>query len=182
MRKLVESTFVTLDGVIGDPQVWGVPYWDAQHQEYATHLMSTADALVLGRQTYEGFAEAWPQRSGDPYSDKINTMPKHVATRTLTEFKWNASRLEGDAAAAIAALKEQPGGDLLKFGTGKLDQALLASGLLDELHLWVFPVVAGKGDRLLEGLVDTTHMRLVDTHRLDSGIVVQVLAPGTPGK
>lgn len=177
MRKLVESTFVTLDGVIGDPQVWGVPYWDAQHQEYATHLLDSADALVLGRETYENFAGAWPSRSGDPYSDKINAMPKHVATRTLTDLTWNASPLAGDTGDALAAVKDQPGGDLLKFGTGELDQTLLSRGLLDELHLWVFPVIAGKGDRLLDGLVDTTHLKLLDTHRFDSGIVVQVLAP-----
>ncbi|MGQ0840996.1 dihydrofolate reductase family protein [Actinokineospora sp.] len=182
MRKLVESTFVTLDGVIGDPQVWGMPYWDAQHQEYAEHLMSTADALVLGRQTYEAFAEAWPQRSGDSYSDKINAMPKHVATRTLTDLTWNATRLADDTAQAITALKNQQGGDLLKFGTGELDQTLLGSRLLDELHLWVFPVIAGKGDRLLDSLIDTTHLHLLDTHRIDNGIVVHVLAPGTPGE
>lgn len=179
MRKLVESTFVTLDGVIGDPQVWGMPYWDQEHQDYSTRLMSTADALLLGRQTYEGFAEAWPGRSGDPYTDKINAMPKHVATRTLTDLTWNATPLAGEAGDAVAVLKKGEGGDLLKFGTGELDQTLIARGLLDELHLWVFPVIAGKGDRLLEGRVDTTHFRLVDTHRFASGIVVQVLAPSS---
>ncbi|UUZ60701.1 dihydrofolate reductase family protein [Nocardioides sp. B-3] len=151
MRKLVESTFVTLDGVIGDPQVWGVPYWDAQHREYATGLMESADALVPGRETYENFAAARPGRSGDPYTDKINAMPKHVATRTLSDLSWNATPLAGDVGDAVAALKQEDGGDLLKFGTGELDQTLLARGLLDELHLWVFPVIAGKGDRLLDG-------------------------------
>ena len=177
MRKLVESTFVTMDGVIGDPQVWGVPYWDEEHNEYAAHLMSTTEALLLGRETYEGFAEAWSQRSGDPYTDAMNAMPKHVATRTLSDLTWNATPLEGEAGDAVQALKAGDGGDLLKFGTGELDRTLLARGLLDELHLWTFPVIAGSGDRLLEGLGEPAHLRLADTHRFASGIVVHVLTP-----
>ncbi len=176
MAKLVESTFVTLDGVIGDPQVWGPPYWDDEHAAYAWALMEPAEALVLGRETYEGFAAAWPQRSGDPLTDKINAMPKHVASRTLTETTWNATVIEGDAAEAVAALKEQPGGDLLKYGTGELDRALLEHGLVDELHLWVFPVIAGGGTRLMEG-VGMTHLRLLDSSTFASGIVVHVLGP-----
>ena len=129
MRKLVESTFVTLDGSISDPQTWSPPYWDDEHAAYASKLLFAADALVLGRATYEGFAAAWPSRSGDPYTDRINDMPKHVASRTLRETTWNATVLEGDAAEAIAALKAEDGGDLLKFGTGELDRALLEHGL-----------------------------------------------------
>jgi dihydrofolate reductase len=176
MRPLIESTFVTLDGVISDPQVWGPPYWDGEHGAYAAKLLSSADALVLGRVTYEGFARAWPSRSGDEYTDRINAMPKHVASRTLTEMTWNASLIPGDVAEGVAALKAEEGGALLKFGTGELDHALNAAGLIDELHLWVFPVVAGGGDRLLEG-VDTTHMKLLDTSVFSSGIVVHVLEP-----
>jgi dihydrofolate reductase len=176
MRKLVESTFVTLDGSIDAPQVWGPPYWDEEHFAYASKLLTPADALVLGRATYEGFAEAWPQRSGDPFTDKMNAMPKHVASRTLTDTTWNASVIEGDAAEGIAALKEQPGGDLLKYGTGELDRALLEHGLVDEFHVWVFPVLTGGGQRLIEG-IDTTHLRLLDTSVFSSGIVVHVLEP-----
>ena len=176
MGKLVESTFVTLDGVISDPQEWSPPYWDEEHMAYAEKLLEPADALVLGRVTYEGFAQAWSARAGNPLADRLNAMPKHVASRTLTETTWNASLIEGDLAAGVAALKEQDGGDLLKYGTGEVDKALLDAGLLDELHLWVFPVVAGGGDRLLDG-IDTTHLELVDTSVFSSGIVVHVLAP-----
>lgn len=177
MRKLVESTFITLDGVIDDPHVWGPPYWDAEHNNYSTRLLEPADALLLGRETYEGFAKAWPQRSGDPYSDKINAMPKHVASRTLKDATWNARVLEGDVGEAVAELKQAPGEDILKFGTGELDRTLLERGLLDELHLWVFPVIAGAGQRLLDGLIDTTHLDLVETTVFESGIVVHVLVP-----
>jgi dihydrofolate reductase len=176
MRKLVESTFVTLDGSISDPQTWSPPYWDEEHAAYASKLLFAADALVLGRATYEGFAAAWPSRSGDPYTDRINEMPKHVASRTLRETTWNANVLEGDAAEAIAALKAEDGGDLLKFGTGELDRALLEHGLLDELHLWVFPVLVGSGQRLIEG-IPTTHLELVDTTRFGSGIVANTYTP-----
>jgi dihydrofolate reductase len=176
MRKLVESTFVTLDGSIEEPQSWSPPYWDEEHMAYASKLLTAADALLLGRVTYEGFAEAWPQRSGDPFTDKINAMPKHVASTTLTEATWNASIIQGDVAEAVAALKEEPGGDLLKYGTGALDRTLMAHGLVDELHLWVFPVIAGGGERLFDGF-DTTHLKLVDATTFASGIVVHVLEP-----
>lgn len=175
MRKLIESTLITLDGVISDPQHYGSPYWDDEHNGYTMKLMGGSDALVLGRATYEGFAPAWSARSGDPFTDQINAMPKYVASRTLTETTWNATILEGDAVEAVAALKRQPGGNLLKFGTGEFSQALLAAGLIDELHLWVFPVVAGAGDRLLEG-IELTHLQLVEATTFASGIVVHTLA------
>ena len=176
MRKLVESTFVTLDGVIESPQEWSPPYWDEEHLAYASKLLFAADALLLGRATYESFAQAWPQRSGDAYTDRINEMPKHVASRTLRDTTWDATVIEGDAAEGVAALKEQPGEDLLKFGTGELDRTLLAHGLLDELHLWIFPVLAGSGQRLIDG-IEVTHLTLVDTTRFASGIVVNTYAP-----
>ena len=176
MRKLVESTFVTLDGVINDPQRWGPPYWDDQHAQYAHDLLWAADALLLGRATYESFAKAWPPRTGDEFADRMNALPKYVASTTLQDATWNATVLEGDAAEAVSKLKEQSGQDILKYGTGELDRTLIEHGLVDEFHFWVFPVVAGGGDRLLDGL-DTTHLTLVDTTRFASGIVVHVCAP-----
>ncbi len=179
MRKLVESTFVTLDGAIDNPQNWGSPYWDDEHNDYARKLLWEADALLLGRKTYEGFAEAWPQRAGaDDYADRINAMPKHVASRTLEDTTWNATVLDGDPAEAVASLKEQPGENLLKFGTGELDRTLLEHKLVDEFHFWIFPVLAGGGQRLIDGIA-TTHLELLDTTTFGSGIVVHVLAPKT---
>ena len=175
-RKLIESTFVTLDGVIENPHHWSPPYWDEQHSAYAGSLLESADTLLLGRETYEGFAEAWPQRSGDPYTDKINAMPKYVASRTLESATWNATILDGDVADQVAKIKEQDGGDLLKFGTGELDRALLARNLVDEFHFWYFPVIAGSGQRLLDN-VDGTHLQLAGSTVFDSGIVVLKLTP-----
>jgi dihydrofolate reductase len=178
MRKLIGSTLITLDGVISDPQRWSPPYWDDEHAAYAMGLLEPAEALLCGRTTYEGFAASWPTRGGDPFTDKLNAMPKHVASRTLAdaETTWNASVIQGDLVEGVRALKAQEGGDILKYGTGEVDVALLEAGLLDELHLWVFPVIAGAGDRLLPGL-ETTHLKLVDTAVFGSGIVVHVLAP-----
>jgi dihydrofolate reductase len=176
MRKLVESTFVTLDGVISSPQNWSPPYWDEEHAAYAQRLLFASDALLLGRVTYEGFAQAWPTRSGDEYTDRINSMPKYVASTTLTDTTWNATVLKGDVADAVAELKQQPGENILKFGTGVLDRTLMQHGLVDEFHFWMFPAVAGSGDRLLDG-IDTTHLDLADTTRFASGIVVLTFTP-----
>lgn len=177
MRKLIESTFMTLNGSIGNPQNWSGPYWDDEHTAYSVGLMENTEALLLGRVTYEGFAEAWPQRGGDPYTDKFNAMPKYVASRTLKETTWNAQVLQGDAADAVAELKKQDGGDLLKFGTGEFDKVLLERKLVDEYHFWIFPVLAD-GDRMFDGVeLGINHLELLDSTTFKSGIIVHKLAP-----
>ena len=176
MRKLVESTFVTLDGVIGDPQVWGSPYWDDEHLGYARSLLFASDALLLGRKTYEAFAQAWPSRSGDEYTDRINRLPKYVASTTLQDTTWNANLIKGDVADQVARLKQEPGQNILKFGTGELDRALMQHNLVDEFHFWLFPLAVGSGDRLFDG-IDTTHLKLDHTTRFGSGIVVLTYTP-----
>ena len=123
---LIESTFVTLDGVIESPEKWGGPYWDQEFAAYAQALLDRADAILLGRSTYDGFADSWPQRAGDPYADRINSLPKFVATRSGGTPTWNNTRfLKGDVATAVKTLKDQFDGDILKFGTGDVDRALL---------------------------------------------------------
>ncbi len=176
MRKLVESTFVTLDGVISSPEKWGQPYWDDEHNAYASTLLFASDALLLGRVTYEGFAAAWPSRTGDDYSDRINALPKYVASRSLEVAEWNATVIEGEVADEVARLKAEPGDSILKFGTGELDRTLLEHKLIDELHLWVFPVIVGAGQRLLDG-INVTHLELIATTTFGSGIVVLTYGP-----
>jgi dihydrofolate reductase len=181
MRQLLESTFVTLDGVISDPHVWGSPYWDEEHNAYNEALAQRAGALLLGRKTFEGFAEVWPTMAGQPGADHMNSLPKHVASRTRDEItEWNGSLLGDDVPGAVRALKAERGGDLLKYGTGELDGALLEHGLVDELHLWTFPCVAGSGDRLLDGVLGgdgAAHFTLADSTRFASGITVLLLRP-----
>jgi dihydrofolate reductase len=177
MRKLIESTFVTLNGVIDAPQNWSPPYWDGEHAAYNQSLMDGVEAQVLGRVTYEGFADAWLSRAGDPVADMFNAMPKYVASRTLTEWKWNAQPLEGDAADAVRRLKESDGGDLIKYGTGSFSKTLLENKLVDEYHFWIFPVVA-EGENMFHGTgIDITHLDLLGTTTFKSGIVVHKLAP-----
>ncbi|MEU4395972.1 dihydrofolate reductase family protein [Kribbella sp. NPDC023855] len=176
MRKIIESTFVTLNGSISDPQDWSGPYWDEDHFGYSGKLMENTDALLLGRVTYEGFAEAWSSRDGE-MADTFNNLPKYVASRTLTDTTWNAQLLEGDVVEAVRKLKEEDGGDLLKFGTGSFSKTLLEHKLVDEYHFWVFPVLAD-GDKLFaESEIGINHLELLGTTTFKSGIVVHKLAP-----
>ncbi|GAB2647618.1 dihydrofolate reductase family protein [Kribbella swartbergensis] len=177
MRKLIESTLMTINGVIDNPQNWSGPYWDDEHTAYSQALMENVEAQVLGRVTYEGFAEAWSQRGGDPFTDNFNAMPKYVASRTLTETTWNAQLLEGDAAEAVKRLKQEDGGDLIKYGTGEFSKTLLEHKLVDEYHFWIFPVLA-TGAKLFDGIdIDITHLELLGTTTFKSGIVVHKLGP-----
>lgn len=178
MRKLVESTYISLDGVVSSEEFWAAQEQyraDDKHGAHAAKLVEPAEALVLGRLTYEVFAQTWPGQTGG-IADKLNGMPKYVASRTLTETTWNAEILQGDAVAAIAELKQSGDGTLLKYGTGPLSQALLEGGVLDELHLWVFPFIAGSGDRLLPGL-PFTQLNLVEVNDLGNGCAVLTYAP-----
>ncbi|HEY3556057.1 MAG TPA: dihydrofolate reductase family protein [Kribbella sp.] len=177
MRKLIESTFVTLNGVIENPQDWCAPYWDDEYLGYNQSLMEGVEGQVLGRVTYEGFADAWLSRAGDPFADVFNAMPKWVASRTVTEWRWNARPLEGDAADAVRRLKESEGGNLIKYGTGSFSKTLLENKLVDEYHFWMIPALAD-GENMLHGSgIDPTHLELLGTTTFKSGIVVHKLAP-----
>jgi dihydrofolate reductase len=183
MRKLIESTFVTLGGDIGAPQDWGLPYLSGPEQgEYLRDLLFGADALLLGRKTYEGLSAAYTAMAADepgPPDDFVaamNAIPKYVASTTLTELTWNASVLSGDVAARVAELKQQPGSYLVKYGTGVLDQTLLAHGLVDEFRIWLVPVTNPPGQRLFEGVGDT-RLELRSTRTFESGVVVLTYVP-----
>src|SRR5918994_5911937 len=157
MRKIVETTFVSLDGVISSPENWVARYWDDEFDKYAHDLLLAADALLLGRETYEGFVQSWSTRTG-VYAERINSLPKFVASKRLSEpLEWNATLLQGDVGEEVARLKDQPGESILKFGTGELDRTLVEQNLVDEFHLWMHPVAVGGGQRIFDGF-DTTHM------------------------
>ncbi|ASR35769.1 deaminase [Prauserella marina] len=179
MRKIVNSTYATLDGFIDNPHEWSLRYSDEQAQAYAFSMTTAADALLLGRVTYEGMAQAWPNMGGNPYADHINGITKYVvASQPVDTSAWNPSVVipGDDLVARVAALKEQEGADILIWGTGRLTDTLAAAGLLDEYRIWVCPVIKGKGEPLFrEG--SATTLDLLDTTVFSTGAVVLTYRP-----
>src|SRR5215213_6021782 len=158
MRRLVVSEFVSLDGVVEEPS-WTFQFESEDKDQYKFDELAAADALLLGRVTYEGFAAAWPQmeeQTGE-YGAWMNGYPKHVASRTLEEpLEWNNSTLiEGDLAEGVSKLKQQDGKDILVFGSGELVRTLMEHDLIDEYRLMVFPIVVGKGKCLFGDVGET---------------------------
>ena len=177
MRKLIESTLVSLDGVIEAPERWAI--FDSEATAYSLEQLGYYDAFVMGRVTYEKFYADWGHTAGNPYIDRINAMPKYVASRSLTQTAWNATPLGPDPSSAIARLKDQPGKDLIKYGTSRFDGTLVRDHLIDEFHFWIMPVVVGTGQRLFED-VDTSglDLRLTAQRRLKNGSVILTYTPG----
>lgn len=176
MRKLIESIHVSLGGEI-DPLDWAFPYLDDDHMRYATELLDSADALLLGRRTYEGFSAAYPAMASNPFVDRMNSIPKFVASKTLTEATWNATIIPGDVTGFVTDLKRQPGGTIVKYGHGSLDRPLMADHLIDEFHLLLTPVAAGSGQHLFEEIQGAPHLSLADVRRFASGVLVLIYTP-----
>jgi dihydrofolate reductase len=178
MRRLIEFDHLSIDGRLSGDDWWAGQMKVASndnHLAYQLRLLEQAAGLVLGRVTYEGFAETWPTMTGD-LADKVNALPKHVASTTLTKTTWNAEVLAGDAIDAVARLKESGDGTLVKYGNGPFSRALVEAGLLDELHLSISPFVAGSGESLLSG-IGTTHMNLTGVTEIGNGAVVLAYTP-----
>ena len=191
MRKLIVSTFLTLDGVMqapGGPEEddsggfahggWSVNYWDDRMGEVMGAAMSVPFDLVLGRKTYDIFAAYWPHASEEQGAKPLNDATKHVASRSRPTLEWrNSVLIEGDAAEGIAALKEQDGPELQVHGSGNLVQTLLRHGLVDEYRLWFFPVVIGSGKRLFADGTVPAALRLVDSEVSTTGVVMSRYEP-----
>jgi dihydrofolate reductase len=185
VRELIVSEFLTLDGVMeapgGEPTHphtgWVFDYMSKEQEAYKLDEVREAEALLLGRVTYEGFSAAWPQRSGE-FADKMNAMPKFVASTTLREPEWeNTTVLGGDVAAEVAKLKQADGGPILVAGSCTLVQSLMPHGVIDEYRLMIFPVVLGSGKRLFPETPEKTPLELADTRTFGSGVVVQTYRP-----
>lgn len=193
MRKLIASTFLSLDGVLqapGGPDEdptstfthggWVFPYWDEETDVSSAGFDGKDRELVLGRKTYEIFEAHWPyQAKDDPIARTLNAAKKHVATRTLkAPLGWNNSVvLGGDVVAAVKALKAKPGLDLQIIGSGNLIQTLQAAGLIDEYNVWTFPVVLGHGKRLFEEGTKPGALRLVESKVSKKGVVMSRYVP-----
>ena len=172
---MINSTYITLDGVVEGPHLWpSLPLGPAEeHEEVQAETLKKCDTLLMGRRTYDVFAPVWPTRT-DPFAERINEMRKLVASRTLTDPQWaNTEVIAEDLVERVAALKEEPGDDILQYGIGSVTRALMAHGLLDELILWVYPqFVRATTDDLLFAPDITASFDLIRSRGLSNGIVV----------
>jgi dihydrofolate reductase len=186
MARIVVSEFVSLDGVMEAPG-GGEDYvhagWTfeinrgAEGDKFKLDEALDADALLLGRRTYEGFAAAWPSMDGE-FADKFNAMPKYVVSSTLTKAEWaNSTLLSGDVVEEVSRLRQTPGGDIVVHGSAQLVQALLEHDLVDELRLMVFPVVLGTGKRLFSPTSNKKRLRLADSKVVGEGVAILIFRP-----
>ncbi len=201
MSRVVVVTHLTLDGVMQAPARpdedlrggfahggWATPYGDAVMGRVMAEGMTQSEggALLFGRRTYEDFFSVWPNRTDNPFTVVLNTMQKYVASTTLEEpLPWsNSTLLKGDAADAVARLKEQPGKDLVILGSGELAQSLMRRNLIDEYLLTIHPLVLGLGRRLFPDGGAFAALRLVDTKTTTTGVVIATYQPAesTAGK
>jgi dihydrofolate reductase len=183
MGRIVVTEFVSLDGVMEDPggaEDFKYGGWTFKinrgedGDKFKLDEAREAEALLLGRVTYQGFAAAWPSRSGE-FADKFNSMPKYVISSTLKEPEWNNSTvLEGDVAQAVSKVRREQSGDIVVHGSAQLVHSLLEHDLVDELRLMVFPVVLGSGKRLFGDTSDQRSLRLVESRVVGDGVVILV--------
>jgi dihydrofolate reductase len=180
--KIIGNLFMAIDGVVESPDKWSLSYWSDDIGNVVMGGMQNADALLLGRVTYEGFAQAWPDRTdeNDPGAGFMNNVKKYVVSRTLTKVDWNNSTLlEGDVADSVRELKESGNGEIAMSGSSTLVRSLLQLKLLDELNLLVYPVIVGRGKRLAEGDGEHLPLELVKSTAFDNGVIHQLYRPAS---
>lgn len=184
MGKVTISTYITVDGVM-NPLDWHVPFMDEEMGRYSRELLFSSNALLMGRANYEGFAVVRSKQTAaddalgaSGFVDRINRMPKFVASTTLRDpLQWNATLIKQDVVEAVTALKQNLNQHILMYGAGRVGMLLLKHGLVDELHFLVHPVIWGDGHRVFEKAADLPAMDLVDTKRFTSGIVLLTYQP-----
>jgi dihydrofolate reductase len=179
MRKIVAGLFVSLDNVYEAPDQWHFPYFNDEMGEAVSSQMAAADAMLLGRVTYQEFAAYWPQQSNDDVeiASYMNDMPKFVVSNSLDSVEWqNSTLIRGDVAQELTRLKQQPGKDIAITGSGTLVHSLLRDDLLDELRLLVHPIVVGSGKRLFEG-ADQKALELVESKTFSTGVLYLTYQP-----
>jgi dihydrofolate reductase len=173
--------FIALDGVVEAPDQWHFPYFNDEMGAAVGGQLGAADTILLGRETYDSFAGAWPDREAGGAEDaefakKLGDTRKIVVSRQSLQFTWrNSEQLKGDLVEAVAALKNEPGGDIGMSGSVSVVRQLLAAGLLDELHLLVHPIVVGKGMRLYEG--ESIPLQLRSSQTFQTGVLYLVYGP-----
>lgn len=180
MRKIIVSEFVTLDGVMEAPDKWSFQFMSDEQEKFKFDELAASGALLLGRVTYEGFAAAWPSMTDEEgYAAMMNSYPKYVVSSTLEKVEWNNSTLlKGNIVEEVHKLKEQPGKDILVFGSGELVYTLTQHDLIDEYRLMVFPVVVGNGKPIFKAGSDKKALKHSKTETFRSGVVVLTYKPG----
>ncbi len=183
MSKLAAVEYLSLDGIFESPG-WSGPYFDSEVSDFQYENLFASDALVLGRVTYEGFSAAWPSMTEDErgFGERMNSLPKHVASTTLASAAWNASLLEGDVGNAIAALKRVPGNDLLLNGSGILFNYLSRKGLIDEYRFMIYPVIVGIGRPLFTHGGARRGLTLMKSRLTPSGVAILTYVPDSEGR
>ena len=180
MRRIINSTYMSLDGDVQNPEKWTFDYRSDDANRFAHEQLEACDTLLMGRRTYEGFAAHWPGVTGD-MADRMNGYPKYVVSDSLTEPTWNNTTVipRRDAVARLRELKAEPGRDVVQYGYGPVTATLLGEGLLDELRIWVHPVLHGGNDPtgLLAHAGVHARLALVDVARYESGIVILSYRP-----
>jgi dihydrofolate reductase len=177
MRRVVWAEYVSVDGVVDEPS-WTGPFWNDEISKIQKEQLFRSDALLLGRVTYEGFANAWPNMTDpDGFADRMNKLPKYVASRTLKEPKWNAIVITGEVADAVSRLRQETGGDILIYGSATLVHTLVEHDLIDEFRLMVHPIVVGRGKHLFRDEIASKTLRLTDVKTTSSGIATMIYEP-----
>lgn len=176
MGKLIVTCFITLDNVVEDPHLWSGRFQSDDTGALNDAVLQAADVLLLGRVTYEGFAAAWPSRSGDPFSDKFNAMPKYVVSSSLQRADWNNSTIiADDVVGRLGALREEH--NVLVWGSPALVQTLMEHELVDEYVLLMSPIVRGKGIRLFREGADQYDLRITESTVLGGGMLALHMTP-----
>jgi dihydrofolate reductase len=177
--RLVATEYLSLDGVFEEPGKWSFPFFNDEAGQFKWTELQASDALLLGRQTYEGFAAAWPTMKGTgEFGEKMNSMTKYVVSSTLDKVEWAGSKLvKGDVAAEVRKLKQEPGHDLLLSGSAQLFNALMQENLIDLYRFMVFPVVLGKGKRLFAEGNAKRVLDLAEAKGFSAGIVIAEYRP-----
>ncbi|MFP3914289.1 MAG: dihydrofolate reductase family protein [Actinomycetota bacterium] len=176
-RKLISYLVHSIDGVAHDPQDWVFDRFDAEMLDHLGAIIQRQDTVLLGRNTYQAWAQYWPSADHQPFADFINGTHKYVVTNTLESASWeNTTILDGDIPARVSELKEESGGEIGVHGSTTLVRSLLEATLLDELKLALFPVVTGLDDRPFQGLTQPQRMELLDVDRTGAGVLVLTYA------
>jgi dihydrofolate reductase len=186
MRKIIVTEFITLDGVIEAPggnetphphAGWQVNFRHPEAGKYKMDELSSVEAQLLGRTTYEAFAAFWPGQTGGGFAERMNRLPKYVVSRNLQKVEWNNSHILRDVAKDVAALKKSDGGDILVYGSATLVKALLHHDLIDELRMMIFPISIGGGLRLFDDNRELKKFGLKHSRATDNGVLILEYLP-----